>query len=159
MLPTGYVAMCDGIFSYLTEYRRATGRCPSEATWQQAWRGTADLEGRVLTANFACSRCRMRRKVNVTDLLEILQLQRKKRDTCDALTGTKCGVPDDRVWVLNQQVVGLSRFPLHYLRGKVKEEEFSADEADISSASDHGGAVVGFSHEAKQFYKVQGKHL
>ena len=112
----------------------------------------------MLTANFSCSRCRMRRRVNVTDLLEILQLQRKKRDTCDALTGAKCGVPDDRVWVLNQQVVGLSRFPLHYSRRKVKEEEFSADEADMSSASDHGGAVVGFSHEAKQFYKAQGKH-
>ena len=66
LLPTSYVAMCDSIFSYLTEYRRATGRCPSEATWQQAWRGTADSGGRVLTANFACSRCRMRRRVNVT---------------------------------------------------------------------------------------------
>ena len=34
--PTGYVAMCDRIYSYLTEYRRATGHCPSAATWQQA---------------------------------------------------------------------------------------------------------------------------
>ena len=54
---------------------------------------------------------------------------------------------------------GVVAVPLHYSKGKVKEEEFSADEADMSSASDHGGAVVGFSHEAKQFYKVQGKHL
>ena len=95
--PSGYIVMRDSIFSYLTEYRRATGRCPSDATWQQAWRGTTDSGGRVLTACFACSRCKLRRKVNVNDLLEVLHLQKKRKDTCDALEGARCRVTDDCV--------------------------------------------------------------
>ena len=74
-----------------------TGRCPSNATWQQAWQGIADSGGRVLSASFPCSRCRLRQKVNVVDLIEVLQMQRRKKDTCDALSGAKCGVIDDRV--------------------------------------------------------------
>ena len=122
--PTGYSVMCDGIYSYLTEYRRATGRCPSEATWQQAWRGTVDSGGRVLTATFPVFPMSFtRRRVNVAHLIEVLQMQRKKKDTCDALAGARCGVLDDRVWTLNQQVVGLARFPPHYADKKIKEEE------------------------------------
>ena len=83
--PAGYVAIYNGIYSYLIEYRRATGRCPSAATWQQAWRGTVDSGGRVLTALFLCSRCRLRRRVNVAHLIEVLQMQKKRKDTCDAI--------------------------------------------------------------------------
>ena len=157
--PTGYAVMCDGIYFYLTEYRRAMGRYPSEAMWQQAWRRTVDSGGRVLTATFPCSRCRLRRRVNVAHLMEVLQMQRKKKDTCDALAGARCGVLDDRVWTLNQQVVGLARFPPHYADKKIKEEEVPMEEDGPETLSDHGGVTLGFSQEAKQFYKAQGKHL
>ena len=157
--PAGYMAMCDGIYAYLTEYRRDTGRCPSSAMWAQAWKGTVDSGGRVLTACFACSRCRLRRKVNVLDLLEVLSLQKKKKDTCDVLENAQCRVPNDCVWMLDRQVIGLARHFLMYSSGRVKEEKLSSDEREVEEGNEMEGIHVGFSQEAKQFYKAQGKHL
>ena len=113
----------------------------------------------MLTAIFPCSRCRLRRRVNVAHLIEVLQMQKKKKDTCDALLGAKCGVLDDRVWILNQQVVGLARYPPQYIDKKIKEEDFSKEDEEHETNSDRGGVTLGFSQEAKQFYKAQGKHL
>ena len=158
-LPTGYLALSDGIYVYLTKYRRATGRCPSDATWQQAWRGTVDSGGRVLTAAFSCSKCRMRRRVNVSALAEVLQIQKKKKDTCDALAGAKYGVFDDRVWAFLPLAAGMSRSPSQPSNMKTKEEYFSGDEGEHDEENEQGKTVGGFSHEAKQFYKAQGKHL
>ena len=87
-------------------------------------------------------------------LLEILQIQKKKKDICDTLSGAKCGVLDDRVWTLNQQVVGLARFLPQYIDKKIKEEEFSKEEDEHETSSEWGGAMLGFSQEAKQFYKA-----
>ena len=92
-------------------------------------------------------------------LLEVLQMQKKKKDICDALSGAKYGVLHDCMRILNQQVVGLARFPLQYRDKKIKEEEFPKEEDEQETNSDRGGATLGFLQEVKQFYKAQGKHL
>ena len=93
------------------------------------------------------------------DLLEVLSLQKKKKDTCDVLENAQCGVPNDCVWTLDRQVIGLVRHFLMYSSGRVKEEKLSSDEREVEEGNEMGGLHVGFSQEAKQFYKAQGKHL
>ena len=49
IFPPVYELLKDGIYDYLTKYRRYTGKCPTSTTWKQVWKGSVDSGGRMLT--------------------------------------------------------------------------------------------------------------
>ena len=158
--PPVYDLMKDGIYDYLTSYRRETGKCPSASTWKQVWTGSLDSGGRMLTATFECSECHMLRKVNVSCVNEIQQLQNDGQCTCAVLVDARCGHSSRGVFEMvtpdAETVKWLDRSKNSQDRreGSVVSSE---DDKEIKKGS--STEVLGFSTEAKQFYKAQGKNL
>ena len=82
--------VADGVYEYLTDFRRETGTLPSPTTWQHVWKGAVDSGGRRLTACFECSACGVSRRVSAKHLSDIIRWQRQGRASCQLLVGAMC---------------------------------------------------------------------
>ena len=144
IFPPMYDLLKDGIYEYLTTYRRETGKCPSATTWKQVWKGSVDSGGRMLTVTFDCTLCRILRKVNILSVHEVQNLKQNGICLCSALVGAKCGQASRKVFEMAP---------------REREGSVASTEEDKEMKKTSSVEGLGFSAEAKQFYKAQGKNL
>ena len=160
IFPPVYDLLKDGIYDYLTTYRRDTGKCPTATTWKQVWKGSLDSGGRMLTVTFDCSNCKMLRKVDIVSVHEIQRLKHEGVCTCAMLVGATCGQSSRGIFELKPRETDGVKWldPMETSQDRKEESVISTDdekERKMRSSTE----TLGFSAEAKQFYKAQGKNL
>ena len=152
--PEGYTLVADGVYEYLTDFRRETGTLPSPTTWQHVWKGAVDSGGRRLTACFECSACGVSRRVSAKHLSDIIRWQRQGRASCPLLVGAMCDrVRGEYIFEVDE---GAEDDGSSDRRNDLGD---SGSERRESPGYSRSEGVGGFSQEAKQFYKAQSKHL
>ena len=144
----------DGVYEYLTDFRRETGTFPSPTTWQHVWKGAVDSGGRRLTACFECSACGVSRRVSAKHLSDIIRWQQQGWASYQLLVGAMCDrVRGEHIFEVDE---GAEDDGSSDRQNDLGDSGSKRRESPGYSRSE---AVGGFSQEAKQFYKAQGKHL
>ena len=129
-------SLCQGAKRYLEGYRRRSGKLPTASTWTRALEGQEDSAGDSVGAWFYCSMCRKWNKAPFEKSEAVDTASRLGMTTCAGIVGRRCGLEE------------MER------EKRVKEERVEEEVEEDDSVE-----LVGFSPQARQFYKTASKYL
>ena len=133
-------SLCEGAKRYLESYRRRSGKLPTASTWTRALEGQEDSSGDSVGAWFYCSMCRKWKRAPFEKSEAVDTAGRLGMTTCAGIVGQRCGLEEKRTSMQVKE---------ERVDEKGEEQEMESDVVE----------VVGFSPQARQFYKTASKYL